>query len=117
MGGANFHETCTNILQKPIRFPSTFSRASVELLTKLLSRDPATRLKTAAAVKRQSWFKGIKWNKLALKKIPPPFHIAVGAEGSTEHFDQVYTRMEITSEDQDSLQSQDSTSEALFEDF
>ena len=78
--GSDFHDTANNILHKPLRFGSLFQKHTIDLLSKLLDRSPDSRIKTAAEIKRHPWFKGLDWQKLALKKLQPPFNISVVCE-------------------------------------
>jgi len=39
----------------------------------MLQRDPKKRFQTASQIKRHPWFKGVRWEKLAVKKVVPPF--------------------------------------------
>merc|ERR1712137_1343351 len=105
-----FHETCQAILTRTVQYPKDyFSSDLADFVNMMLQRDPKKRFQTASQIKRHPWFKGVRWEKLAVKKVVPPFHFAVANEGSVEHFDQVYTRMEITSEDDEvSLNSDNS---------
>ena len=98
---------------------------------KLLQRDPSNRFSTAAEIKRHPWFKNLKWQSVALKKMNPPLTISVvccsletvpldltllskATGDSTEHFDKTFTRMTLYSEeDTNSLESE----ETSFNDF
>jgi serum/glucocorticoid-regulated kinase 2 len=61
------------ILKKPLEFDETVSPHARDLLTKLLSRDPALRLQNVDTFKAHPFFHDIDWVKLYNKQIPPPF--------------------------------------------
>lgn len=63
------------ILKQPLSFPSYLSDQAVDLLEQLLNRDPKLRLgskRGAMEIKQHPFFKGISWNSVAKKQIPPP---------------------------------------------
>lgn len=92
--GADFQQTCRNILRKQVVFPSAiFSKSAQDLLRLLLARDPQQRLKTGVDIKRHHFFKGLDWHKLAVKKLKPPFHIHVRNETDLSNFDKDFTTM------------------------
>eukprot|EP00012_Vannella_robusta_P003908 CAMPEP_0206184374 /NCGR_PEP_ID=MMETSP0166-20121206/1182_1 /ASSEMBLY_ACC=CAM_ASM_000260 /TAXON_ID=95228 /ORGANISM="Vannella robusta, Strain DIVA3 518/3/11/1/6" /LENGTH=516 /DNA_ID=CAMNT_0053599381 /DNA_START=1 /DNA_END=1551 /DNA_ORIENTATION=+ len=72
--GHSFHDTSQATLNSSVNYPpSYFSPQLADLLSKLLEKDPEERFKYAAEIKRHPWFKGINWDKLALKRVEPPF--------------------------------------------
>ncbi|CAO3637434.1 unnamed protein product [Cunninghamella echinulata] len=63
------------ILKQPLSFPTYLSDQAVDLLEQLLNRDPTTRLgskRGAMEIKQHPFFKGIPWNSVAKKQLPPP---------------------------------------------
>mmetsp|Transcript_45545 Transcript_45545/g.144916 ORF Transcript_45545/g.144916 Transcript_45545/m.144916 type:complete len:714 (+) Transcript_45545:249-2390(+) len=60
-----------------VRYPHILSPQAVDLMQRLLERKPARRLGNlagkAADVKKHPWFVGIDWDKLASKKLQPPY--------------------------------------------
>merc|ERR1712137_606817 len=72
--GHSFQETSQATLNSSVNFPSSyFSPLLADLLAKLLEKDPEERFQCAAEIKRHPWFKGIDWDKVALKRVLPPF--------------------------------------------
>ncbi|KAF9937793.1 Serine/threonine kinase [Mortierella alpina] len=84
------------ILEDEILYPINMSRDSVSILQKLLTRDPEKRLgsgKTdAEEIKRHPFFKGVNWQDILDKKIPPPFFPKVRGPTDTSNFDVEFTR-------------------------
>lgn len=82
-GGAPFHSVHLDvlyrrILKQPLSFPSNGVSLSLEckdLIQQLLQRDPSKRLGArngAADIKQHPFFKGIRWDVVAKKQMPPP---------------------------------------------
>ncbi|KAF9108200.1 Serine/threonine kinase [Mortierella sp. GBA35] len=84
------------ILEDEILYPINMSRDSVSILQKLLTRDPEKRLgsgKTdAEEIKRHPFFKGVNWQDILDKKVPPPFFPKVRGPTDTSNFDSEFTR-------------------------
>ncbi|KAI1298499.1 Serine/threonine kinase [Mortierella claussenii] len=84
------------ILEDEILYPINMSRDSVSILQKLLTRDPEKRLgsgKTdAEEIKRHPFFKGVNWQDILDKKVPPPFFPKVRGPTDTSNFDVEFTR-------------------------
>ncbi|KAG0018888.1 Serine/threonine kinase [Entomortierella chlamydospora] len=84
------------ILGDEILYPINMSRDSVSILQKLLTRDPEKRLgsgKTdAEEIKRHPFFKGVNWQDILDKKVPPPFFPKVRSPTDTSNFDVEFTR-------------------------
>lgn len=88
------NEMYRKILQDPLRFGDEVSRDARSILILLLNRDPSKRLGThgAADIKNHEFFsKHIDWNKLAAKKVQPPFKPAVASAVDTSNFDPEFT--------------------------
>ncbi|KAG0261804.1 Serine/threonine kinase [Mortierella polycephala] len=84
------------ILEDEILYPINMSRDSVSILQKLLTRDPEKRLgsgKTdAEEIRRHPFFKGVNWQDILDKKVPPPFFPKVRGPTDTSNFDVEFTR-------------------------
>lgn len=81
------------ILTNPLKFPENFDKDAKDLLIKLLSRDPKTRLGNNGAqeIQKHSFFKMIDWRKLNNKGYLPPFKPNVKDSVDTSNFDQEFT--------------------------
>jgi len=74
------------ILESPLRFPEGMSDDSIDLLEKLLERDPGQRL-CGAQIREHSFFSGIDWNLLDQKKNMPPWKPPVTSKIDTNCID------------------------------
>jgi serum/glucocorticoid-regulated kinase 2 len=81
------------ILRDPLLFPDEVSPSARSILTGLLTRDPAQRLGVNGAdvIKRHRFFEKIDWQRLAQKKIQPPFKPSVRSPVDVSNFDTVFT--------------------------
>jgi hypothetical protein len=81
------------ILRDPLLFPDEVSPSARSILTGLLTRDPAQRLGVNGAdeIKRHPFFEKIDWQRLAQKKIQPPFKPSVRSPVDVSNFDTVFT--------------------------
>jgi len=72
------------------------------ILIGLLERDPNKRLADPVAIKSHPYFKGVDWEKLVNKEIPPPFIPPVKGASDTSMVDPIFTSEKPTLEDDDS---------------
>ncbi|CAI2168799.1 11740_t:CDS:10 [Funneliformis geosporum] len=83
------------ILEDEILYPINMSRDSVSILQKLLTRDPEKRLGSgrgdAEDIKRHPFFKGVNWEDMLAKKVPPPFYPSISSPTDTSNFDDEFT--------------------------
>ena len=81
------------ILRDPLVFPDEVAVSARSILTGLLTRDPAQRLGVNGAeeIKRHPFFEKIDWQRLAQKKIQPPFKPSVRSPVDVSNFDTVFT--------------------------
>ncbi|KAF0720212.1 Aste57867_481 [Aphanomyces stellatus] len=86
-----------------LTFPKYLSVAAVDLLSKLLERDPTRRLGTgptdAGEIKSHPFFAEIQWEQLALGQVPPPWRPSFNGVLDTSQFDTEFTDMPIVSPD------------------
>jgi len=61
-----------NILNSELVYPSYLSLESINLISTLLQKNPDKRYQSIGEIKRHSWLKGINWEDLLHKKLPPP---------------------------------------------
>ncbi|CAG8525680.1 7877_t:CDS:10 [Ambispora gerdemannii] len=84
------------ILEDEILYPINMSRDSVSILQRLLTRDPERRLGSgqsdAEEIKRHPFFKGVNWDDILGKKVPPPFLPSISSPTDTSNFDEEFTR-------------------------
>ena len=85
-----------DLIQKSeLRIPAFVSFDARDLITKLLRRDPNTRLGSASddcdPIKKHPFFKTIDWDKLYRREIKPGFIPKVSHAGDTSNFDAEFT--------------------------
>jgi len=83
------------ILEDEILYPINMSRDSVSILQRLLTRDPERRLGSgkgdAEEIKRHPFFKGVNWDDMLAKKVPPPYYPTISSRTDTSNFDKEFT--------------------------
>ncbi|ORY38812.1 Pkinase-domain-containing protein [Rhizoclosmatium globosum] len=84
------------ILGDELKFPDYMGTAVMDLLKKLLNRDPAQRLGANGAqeLKSHPFFAEINWQKLNARKYRPAFRPEVSHAADTSNFDQEFTSEE-----------------------
>eukprot|EP00300_Choanocystis_sp_HF-7_P031719 c4131_g1_i1.p1 GENE.c4131_g1_i1~~c4131_g1_i1.p1 ORF type:complete len:463 (+),score=123.84 c4131_g1_i1:47-1435(+) len=97
-----FYSDNTNLMYKKIMYseiayPDDFPEPTRDIITKLLSRNPATRYGAgpggAEAVKSHAYFAELNWVKLLAKAIEPPWRPAVHSETDSSNFDPTFTEL------------------------
>lgn len=80
------------ILRCKPKLPRYLTRDAHALLKALLTRDPAARLTDPAAVKRHPFFRGMDWEALAARQVPPPITpLSTGSPTCTSNFSPRWT--------------------------
>jgi len=81
------------ILRDPLVLPDEVTPSARSILAGLLTRDPAQRLGVNGAeeIKRHPFFEKIHWQRLAQKKVQPPFKPSVRSPVDVSNFDTVFT--------------------------
>ncbi|KAI8927130.1 kinase-like domain-containing protein [Entophlyctis helioformis] len=115
-----FYDENTNvmyrkILQDELKFTDDMAPEAVDLLKKLLNRDPAARLGANGAqeIKDHPFFAEVDWRKLLGRKYAPPFRPDVASSTDTSNFDEEFTSEAPT----DSLQESSQLSDAVQQQF
>jgi len=74
---ANVNITYKNIMNLNYTMPSTFDKATKDIISNLLELDPEKRLGCGVdgikKLKSHSWFKEINWDELSREEMTPPF--------------------------------------------
>uniref|UniRef100_A0A7S2WLW3 Protein kinase domain-containing protein n=1 Tax=Rhizochromulina marina TaxID=1034831 RepID=A0A7S2WLW3_9STRA len=93
------------ILNDKVKFPQFFRSETVSIIKGLLERNVMKRLGATkstmfevggvAALKQHKFFKGVHWDRLVKKQLPPPLDIEVATAEDTSNFDTEFTGMEI----------------------
>jgi len=89
----NTSEMYRKILNDPLKFPDEMGKDARNLITRLLSREPESRLGSNGAeeIKKHPFFKSIDWKKLLAKQIQPPFKPNVNSAVDCSTVDDVFT--------------------------
>jgi RAC serine/threonine-protein kinase len=88
------------ILYAPLEIPDTFSDDAKDLISKLLDRDPNLRLKDPSLIKRHPFFRGLDFEKLEKKEVPPPFVPDVQSPDDVGNIDSEFLEESIGSDDE-----------------
>ncbi|KAI9474879.1 hypothetical protein BDB00DRAFT_943563 [Zychaea mexicana] len=94
--GEDEDEIFDAILEDEILYPINMSRDSVSICQRLLTRDPARRLgagrSDAVEIKEHPFFRGVNWEDMLNKRVPPPFYPTITSRLDTSNFDEEFTR-------------------------
>ena len=80
----NIKELYRSIRDAKLQVPKYISREAKDLLNQLLSKRPEKRI-TIEKCKSHDFFKGLDWEKLYKKEIPPPIMLAGDDESTPEN--------------------------------
>jgi len=83
-------EMYRKIMTEPLKFTDVIKDDARELLADLLKRDLNERLVDPAKMKEYAFFKGIVWDDIFNKKVPPPYVPKVGGKDDTGQIDEVF---------------------------
>ncbi|KAI9320612.1 kinase-like domain-containing protein [Dichotomocladium elegans] len=94
--GEDEDEIFDAILEDEILYPINMSRDSVSICQKLLMRNPTMRLGAgkddAQEIKQHAFFRGVNWDDMLAKRVPPPFYPTITGRLDTSNFDEEFTR-------------------------
>ena len=92
----NVQQMYEAIENEPVKFPEIVSDTAMDLIDKLLAKDPGMRLgngpNDAEEIKCHRFFKGIDWQAVYERKIEPLWRPAIRSETDTSMFDDEFTR-------------------------
>ncbi|KAI9255992.1 kinase-like domain-containing protein [Sporodiniella umbellata] len=93
--GEDEDEIFDAILEDDILYPINMSTDSISICQQLLQRDPNRRLgggpDDALPIRRHPFFRGVVWEDMLAKRIPPPFYPSVNGRLDTSNFDEEFT--------------------------
>ncbi|KAI8364758.1 uncharacterized protein BYT42DRAFT_590338 [Radiomyces spectabilis] len=94
--GEDEDEIFDAILEDEILYPINMSKDSVSICQRLLTRDPEKRLgagpNDALDIKEHPFFRGVNWEDMLAKRVPPPFYPTITDRLDTSNFDEEFTR-------------------------
>lgn len=93
--GEDEDEIYDAILADEPLYPIHMPRDSVSILQKLLTREPVHRLGSgptdAQEIMSHAFFRGVNWEDVYEKRVPPPFKPTVKSDKDTSNFDTEFT--------------------------
>ncbi|KAI9364117.1 hypothetical protein BD770DRAFT_175436 [Pilaira anomala] len=93
--GEDEDEIFDAILEDDILYPINMTSDSISICQQLLQRDPTQRLGSgpddAASIKRHPFFRGVNWDDMLAKRVPPPFYPTINGRLDTSNFDEEFT--------------------------
>ncbi|XP_034750433.1 serine/threonine-protein kinase N1b isoform X4 [Etheostoma cragini] len=93
--GDDEEEVFDSIVNDEVRYPRFLSTEAIGIMRRLLRRNPERRLgsgeKDAEEVKKQPFFRGMDWEALLQRKVPPPFVPTIGGKEDVSNFDVEFT--------------------------
>lgn len=97
--GEDEDEIFDAILEDEILYPINMSRDSVGICQRLLTRDPERRLgsgpQDAGDIKQHAFFRGVNWDDMLAKRVPPPFYPTITDRLDTSNFDEEFTKERV----------------------
>ncbi|KAI8335454.1 hypothetical protein BC941DRAFT_399152 [Chlamydoabsidia padenii] len=97
--GEDEDEIFDAILEDEILYPINMSRDSVGICQRLLTRDPERRLgsgpQDANEIKQHPFFRGVNWDDMLAKRVPPPFYPTITDRLDTSNFDEEFTKERV----------------------
>lgn len=89
--GKNANAVYKNIVFSRLEPPPFLNPDSIDLIKRLLDPSPETRLgctptEGIAEITKHRWFRGIDWDRVRRKQIPPPYQPPFTFEGDTTNF-------------------------------
>ncbi|XP_035037117.2 serine/threonine-protein kinase N1 isoform X2 [Hippoglossus stenolepis] len=93
--GDDEEEVFDSIVNDEVRYPRFLSTEAIGIMRRLLRRNPERRLgsgeKDAEDVKKQPFFRGLDWDALLHRKVPPPFVPTIVGKEDVSNFDTEFT--------------------------
>ncbi|KAH0787546.1 AGC family protein kinase [Histomonas meleagridis] len=85
-----------NIINKPVKCPDYLSKEVVDLISKLLEKNPLKRLGAgpddAEEIKRHPFFQDISWDDVLHKRVKPMWKPTIYYQTDTSNFDKEFTQ-------------------------
>ena len=87
------HDIAKRILNKKVPFPKSMDEQAKSLISGLLEKDPTQRLgsKGVDEIKKHPFFKGINWELVEQKKLPPAIKPVVAGKMDLNNFAPEFT--------------------------
>ncbi|EDO43312.1 predicted protein [Nematostella vectensis] len=119
--GDDEEEVFDSIVNDEVRYPRFLSTEAIAIMRRLLRRNPERRLgaaeKDAEEVKKQPFFRDMRWDDLLARKIRPPFVPQVKHAEDVSNFDEEFTSEEPILTPPKEARSLNPDEQGLFADF
>ncbi|XP_031561876.1 serine/threonine-protein kinase N2-like isoform X2 [Actinia tenebrosa] len=119
--GDDEEEVFDSIVNDEVRYPRFLSTESIAIMRRLLRRNPERRLgateKDAEDVKKQPFFRDVRWEDLLARKVRPPFVPTVKHAEDVSNFDEEFTSEEPVLTPPKEARSLSIEEQGLFTDF
>lgn len=119
--GEDEEEVFDSIVNEEVKYPRYLSIDAVSVMKKLLRKNPEKRLGSSEAdaeeIKKQPFFKTVKWADLLAKKIKPPFVPKITHKEDVSNFDPEFTTQKAILTPPKERRILDSDEHRLFHDF
>ncbi|XP_070305300.1 serine/threonine-protein kinase N2-like [Salvelinus sp. IW2-2015] len=93
--GDDEEEVFDSIVNDEVRYSRSLSTEAIGIMRRLLRRNPERRLgsgeKDADDVKKQPFFRGVDWEALLQRRLPPPFVPNIRGREDVSNFDEEFT--------------------------
>lgn len=107
-------EIYKKIIEGYFEFPSNIDSKAKDLIKNLLKLDPNERLGNgkhgSANVKKHKWFRGVDWELVQNREIPPPWVPSMAGEDDTQYYDEY-------PDSTDPVEEPSTEEQGLFDDF
>jgi len=107
----------TKIMTADLEMPDSVSPQARDLLSKLLDRNPDTRLQEPAQIKKHPFFASLDFEKLVSKQIKPPFIPEVQSEDDTRNIDSMFTEEPVSGDEEEPAGNPEGNGQQSFEGF
>ena len=78
--------------QETLEFPKNLSKEAIDLMKKLLDKNPLNRLSDPQSIRDHPFFSNINWDQIVKRDIDPPIRV----DFQRSNFDCEYTSLKIT---------------------
>ncbi|XP_077987173.1 serine/threonine-protein kinase N2-like [Glandiceps talaboti] len=93
--GENEEEMFDSIVNDEVRYPRFLSTEAISIMRRLLRKNPDRRLgsteRDAEDIKKQAFFRNVKWDDLLMRRVKPPFVPTVKSSEDVSNFDVEFT--------------------------
>lgn len=119
--GDDEEEVFDSIVNDEVRYPRFLSNEAIALMRRLLRKNPDRRLgsspRDAEDIKKQPFFRDLKWDELLNRKTKPPFKPTVKHSEDVSNFDEEFTSEDPILTPPKEKRKIAETEQALFTDF